>query len=127
MSGSERVRVGFIGMGAMARFHLGDLLGRADTDVVAFCEPSPDAARAAADEFARRGLDVPPSEPDWQRFVETYAHRLDVVCIATPHNLHFVQAVSCLEAGLDVLLEKPMVMTAAEAMALIEARDRTGR
>jgi predicted dehydrogenase len=32
-----------------------------------------------------------------------------------------------MEAGLDVVLEKPMVMTAAEAEALIETRDRTGR
>jgi predicted dehydrogenase len=32
-----------------------------------------------------------------------------------------------MEAGLDVILEKPMVMTAAEAEALIETRDRTGR
>jgi len=41
--------------------------------------------------------------------------------------LHFAQATACLEAGLDVLLEKPMVMTADEARALIETRDRSGR
>jgi predicted dehydrogenase len=39
---------------------------------------------------------------------------------------HHDQAQACLEAGLDVLLEKPMVMTAAEARSLIETRDRTG-
>ena len=32
----------------------------------------------------------------------------------------------CLEAGLDVLLEKPMVMNAQEALSLIETRNRTG-
>ena len=32
-----------------------------------------------------------------------------------------------MQAGLDVLLEKPMVMNAAEACDLIEERDRTGR
>ena len=41
--------------------------------------------------------------------------------------LHHAQATACLEAGLDVLLEKPMVMDAAEATSLIETRDRTGR
>ena len=45
----------------------------------------------------------------------------------TPHALHFEQASACLEAGLDVLLEKPMVMNAEEATALISTRDRTGR
>ena len=33
----------------------------------------------------------------------------------------------CMEAGVDVLLEKPMVMNAAEAEDLIATRDRTGR
>jgi predicted dehydrogenase len=49
------------------------------------------------------------------------------VFIITPHAYHHDQTKQCLEAGLDVLLEKPMVMTAAEARSLIEVRDRTGR
>jgi predicted dehydrogenase len=127
MSQSARIRVGFIGMGGMARFHLGDILDRSDTEVVAFCEPSPVASAAAAEPFAKRGLAVPPNEPDWRRFVETYASQLDAAFVITPHNLHFAQATACLEAGIDVLLEKPMVMTADEARSLIETRDRTGR
>ena len=47
--------------------------------------------------------------------------------IITPHVFHAAQATACLEAGVDVLLEKPMVMNAAEAEALIATRDRTGR
>ena len=75
----------------------------------------------------RSGATPPANEPDWRRFVERYAGRLDAVFIMTPHALHFEQATACLEAGLDVLLEKPMVMNAAEATALIATRDRTGR
>ena len=40
MAGSARTRVGFIGLGVMARVHLGDMLRRSDTEVVAVCEPS---------------------------------------------------------------------------------------
>jgi predicted dehydrogenase len=127
MSESARTRVGFIGMGVMARYHLEDILDRSDTEVVAMCEPSPAAAGAAAEQFGRRGLPVPPNEPDWRRFVATYADQLDAIFIITPHVLHFAQATACLEAGVDVLLEKPMVMTAQEATALIGTRDRTGR
>jgi predicted dehydrogenase len=103
------------------------MLDRTDTEVVAICEPSPVALAVAAESFVKRGLAVPPNEPDWRRFVETYADELDAAFIVTPHNLHFTQATACLEAGMDVLLEKPMVMTADEARALIETRDRTGR
>jgi len=124
---TTRVRVGFIGVGVMARYHLNDILVRSDTEVVAVCEPSAPAYAAAAQLFDQHGVPAPPNEPDWRRFVADYAGQLDAVFIITPHALHFVQATACLEAGLDVLLEKPMVMTADEATALIETRDRTGR
>ena len=45
MSEQPRTRVGFIGVGAMARFHLEGMLDRTDTDVVAVCEPSSVALR----------------------------------------------------------------------------------
>jgi predicted dehydrogenase len=127
MAESKQTRVGFIGLGVMARYHLGDMLRREDSEVVAVCEPSGAAYAAAAELFDQHGLAVPPNEPDWAQFVSTFADQLDAVFIITPHVLHFAQATACLEAGIDVLLEKPMVMTADEATALIETRDRTGR
>jgi predicted dehydrogenase len=127
VASNPRTRVGFIGVGSMARTHLRDVLTRSDTEIVALCEPSEAAYAAAAELFAHHGMAAPPNEPDWTRFVATYADRLDAVFIITPHVFHFAQATACLEAGIDVLLEKPMVMTADEASALIETRDRTGR
>ena len=127
MTETAPTRVGFIGLGGMARFHLREgMLRRDDTTVVAVCEPSAAAYAAAAELFDQHGRPVPPNEPDWKRFVATYAGQLDAVVIITPHVFHFAQATACLEAGLDVLLEKPMVMTAREAISLIETRDRTG-
>ena len=125
--GAARTRVGFIGVGVMARHHLEEIFEGGETDVVAVCEPAPAAYAAAAQLFDQHGLAPPPNEPDWTRFVATYQGQLDAVFIITPHVLHFAQATACLEAGFDVLLEKPMVMTADEARALIETRDRTGR
>ena len=127
MTEQAPTRVGFIGVGVMARTHLESILRRDDTEIAAVCEPNPAAYAAAAQLFDQHGVRVPPNEPDWNRFVTTYADSLDAVFIITPHALHFAQATACLEAGLDVLLEKPMVMTAEEATGLIETRDRTGR
>jgi len=120
-------RVGFIGTGIMARAHLGDILGRDDTRVVAVCEPAPANYAQAIELFDRHGQPPPPNEPDWERFVATWADELDAVFVITPHAFHFAQATACLDAGIDVLLEKPMVMTAAQATELIATRDRTGR
>jgi predicted dehydrogenase len=120
-------RVGFVGLGMMARGHLREVLDHPGSRVIAVCEPSDVAYAAAALLFRERGLKPPPNEPDPRRWLATYARRLDVAVIVTPHALHFDQATACLEAGLDVILEKPMTMTALEAEALIETRDRTGR
>jgi predicted dehydrogenase len=127
MTDTNITRVGFIGTGVMARSHLGDMLVRDDTTVVAVCEPAAAAYGKAAELFDRHGRTAPENEPDWRRFIERFADQLDAVFILTPHAFHAEQATACLEAGLDVLLEKPMVLTADEARALIATRDRTGR
>jgi len=115
-----------IGCGGMARHHLRNILLQSDTtEIVALCEPSPAALAAAAEIFALNDLPVPPNEPDLARLLAKYD--LDAAFIITPHVYHHAQAKACLEAGVDVLLEKPMVMNAAEARSLIETRDRTGR
>ena len=113
----------------MALHHLDTMVGREDTVVAAMCEPSPAAYEAAAAKVEAAGGPRPPNEPDWRRFIEVTARQLelDAVMIVTPHAFHFAQATAALEAGLDVLLEKPMVMNAIEAVELIRTRDRTGR
>ena len=113
----------------MGRAHLREIVGREDTVVAAICEPGADAYELAAAQVEAAGAPRPPNEPDWQRFIGVTARELelDAVMIVTPHALHFAQAGAALEAGLDVLLEKPMVMNATEAVELIRTRDRTGR
>ena len=127
MTERSPTRVGFIGTGMMAQYHLSAMIGRADTRVAAVCEPSEPAYARTRTKFESRAMTPPPNEPDWRRFIERFADQLDAVVIITPHALHFEQATAALEAGLDVLLEKPMVMTADEATDLIATRDRTGR
>ena len=52
---------------------------------------------------------------------------LGAVAILTPHTLHFAQATAALEAGLDVLVEKPMVTDSKDAYELWRTVKRTGR
>jgi len=126
--GTPPVRIAVIGCGGMARHHLTQILRHQDTtQVTALCEPSPEAYECAREVFLDAGLPPPPNEPKLHRLLADRADELDAVLIATPHVFHHDQAVECMEAGLDVLLEKPMVMNAAEACSLIEHRNRTGR
>lgn len=52
---------------------------------------------------------------------------IDVVAICTPNFTHFPIAKACLEAGIDVICEKPLTTTLADAEALAEVVKRTGR
>ena len=124
----KRVRAAMIGCGGMARYHIGQMLRQTDTtEIVVACEPSPEAYAATAQLFEAAGASAPPNEPDLERLIEAWAGQLDAAFIVTPHVYHHDQTKACLEAGLDVLLEKPMVMNADEARSLIETRDRTGQ
>jgi len=77
--------------------------------------------------FTNAGLTPPPNQPNLEKLIANYHTQLDAVFIITPHAYHFEQAKHCLEASLDVLLEKPMVVTAEEAADLIKVRDCSGQ
>ena len=84
-----------------------------------------DAARgiAFAGELGVRGY------PDWRALLdgETGEDRPHLVTVATPNNTHHEIALAALNAGFDVLCEKPLTMTVEEAEALVAAADASGR
>jgi predicted dehydrogenase len=128
MSTESIVRAGIIGTGGMARHYIRQILDQhTDTQIAALCEPSAEQLALSAQVFRDHGVELPPHQPDLPRFLAEYAGKLDAVFIITPHKYHHEQAKACLEAGLDVLLEKPMVMNAGEARSLIDTRNRTGK
>jgi predicted dehydrogenase len=117
-----------VGAGGMARHHIRRLLLQQDTTkVVALCEPNAEQYKLSAQLFKDAGVKAPPNEPDLEKLLGEREGELDAAFIITPHVYHHAQATMCMEAGLDVLLEKPMVMNAQEARSLIRTKDKTGR
>jgi predicted dehydrogenase len=51
---------------------------------------------------------------------------LDAVIVCTPHPLHAQQTIAAARAGLHVVVEKPMALTAADCSAMIAAADEAG-
>lgn len=119
------IKTGIIGCGGISHFHIQNMFQSQNTEIVALCDPLAQSVEYASKVIADAGLPVPPNEPDLAKFLASY--EMDAVLIATPHTLHHDHALAALEAGLDVLLEKPMVVNTQEALSLIEARKRTGR
>jgi predicted dehydrogenase len=125
---SKLTRTLLIGTGGFARYHLQSLLKQTDTTVIPFaCEPDPSQFAKAEAVFREAGINPPANQPDLTALLKDHGQELDAALIVTPHVFHHDQTQACLEAGLDVLLEKPMVMNAGEARSLMETRDRTGK
>jgi predicted dehydrogenase len=125
---TQLVRTAMIGCGHMAQYHLEQMLQQLDTTrITVLCDPNPGMLEKSRQLFQRAGVEAPPSRTSLEATLADFGDQLDAAFIITPHAFHHDQTLACLERGLDVLLEKPMVLNAAEARSLISARDRTGR
>jgi predicted dehydrogenase len=86
-------------------------------EVVGVCDCNPEQAKSLARRFNIKGI-----------YAESTAlieeQRPDVVHILTPPQTHADLAISVMEAGIHVLVEKPMALTAAEADRMIETARR---
>jgi predicted dehydrogenase len=115
-----RPRIGVVGTGWWATTaHLPALAGYAGADLVAVCDPIPDRGLAAAERFG-----VPAHFTDVAALLA--AVQLDGVVVATPHTSHHSVARAALDAGVHVLVEKPLTTTAADAWDLVERAERSG-
>lgn len=124
----SKVRTIIIGVGGMARHHIKTMLQQQDTtEIVALCDPSQQMLELASALFIKAGLPVPTTGPALEPLLQEFSGELDAALIVTPHAYHLKQATACLESGLDVLLEKPMVMNAREARKLIKTTKTTGK
>ena len=127
MTKDIEIRALFVGCGGMARNHLNIILPEfTNTQIPVVCEPSDESFYETCKIFEQNGRTIPHNEPDLAKLLRNYSGELDAAFIVTPHALHFQQVKLCLEYGLDVIVEKPMVMTAEEAEDLIKTRDSTG-
>jgi len=128
----NRVRVGQIGCGRIARVHdMPAVLKSGLADYVAVCDL--DAHRAAdgkalAEKFYRdNNLTIPPIAT-YADYRDLLSHgNVDAVVISTPDHWHAQLALSAILAGKDVYLQKPFTMTVAEGMLLRDAVAKSGR
>ena len=108
----DKVRIGIIGMGNMGRFHAKDLLeGRVDRgELTAVGSTSPHKL----EEYLEKGIQVFGSGEDM-----IASGAIDALLIATPHYQHTSLGIAALEAGLHIMVEKPISAHKADAERLI--------
>ncbi len=110
-----QLRAAVIGAGYLGRFHAEKYAVLEDTALTAVVDPIPERARGLAESFGARAYADHLSVLD----------RIDLASIVVPTEAHFEVARALLEAGIHVLIEKPMTRTLEEADVLIRiARQR---
>ncbi len=136
-SPSDRIRVGFIGVGNRGDQLLDAFGKQPDVEIAALCdvyEPYLQRDASAIHErykamgrIPRMRTTVPAAVPrvrDFRRLLERTD--VDAVCIATPDHWHAAQTIQALQAGKDVYVEKPLTITLVEGRKMVDAQRRAG-
>ncbi|NUS00367.1 MAG: Gfo/Idh/MocA family oxidoreductase [Kribbellaceae bacterium] len=111
--GIDRVRWGIVATGNISTQFTHDLALLADDAVAtAVASRSQDSADRFAAEFG-----IPHAYDDYRRLIDS--GEVDVIYIGTPHPQHYAIARTALQAGIAVLCEKPVTLTAEQARDLI--------
>jgi predicted dehydrogenase len=116
MAASGRIRAGVVGTGHMGQYHVLVYAELPDVELVGVADIDGDRARAIATGYETRAFG------DHRELIG----RVDVVSVAVPTEQHFHVTRDLLEAGISVLVEKPMAPTLEEARAMFAVANRTG-
>ena len=112
----KEIRIGVVGTGHLGRYHLQKYRKISECRVVGVADLAEENARKAAD-----GCDC-----EILTDCRGLLGKVDAVSIAVPTGAHHEVASVFLKAGVDVLLEKPIAATLAEADELIALADAKG-
>ncbi len=122
---TKKMRVGIIGTGWIAEAHMRSYMNQPDVEIVGGCDLIPGKAAAF---FKKFGFENVKTEyKDHAEFLADKSLRLDAVSVCTYNRQHVNCAIAAMEAGVDVLLEKPLSVTLDEAVELMRVEKRTGR
>jgi predicted dehydrogenase len=114
----EKLRIAVIGCGAVAeRVHLPALARSRSAEAAVLVDTSSERASRLAAAFG-----VPRTASDFRSVIG----HVDAAIVGVPHDLHAPVAGTLLEAGVPVLVEKPMALTTPDCDTMIEAAERTG-
>ena len=114
---SKTIRVGVVGVGHMGRYHAGVYHELPETELVAVADVDDVRSRAIAEQYDTQSL----------RDYREMLGRVDAVSIAVPTAQHYPVARDFLEAGTDVLVEKPIASSIEQAEDLFRIARENGR
>ena len=112
----DKTRIAVAGAGYIGQAHMDAAVTSSTVQLCAMVDPSPHAVATAA----KYGV------PLYTSLAELFEkNKPDGVILATPNQMHLAHAKACMDAGVPMLLEKPMTVTADQAEELIAYQEKT--
>ncbi len=123
---SEKLVIGFVGMGVQSVGLLGRFLADDRVQVVAVCDVDTIRCNNAKETVDRKyGNTDCKAYNDFREITENPA--INAVCIATPDHWHAIVSLSAVNHGKDVYCEKPLTHNIHEALAITAAARKSNR
>ena len=122
---SERLTIGFIGMGKQSRWHTGTLGGHKAAQILAVCDVDTTRREDAKAKIEKKYADLERKNYGGVAAYVDYREVLnrkdiDAVVIATPDHWHTIPIIEACKAGKDVYCEKPLTLTLHESKLVID-------
>lgn len=112
---TNQIDVGVIGVGSMGKHHARVYEELPEANLVGVFDVNENAAADVADEYATDALEK-----------ETLLEQSDAVSIAVPTQYHYNEALECINAGVGILVEKPVVENPARGRELAHKAESAG-
>jgi myo-inositol 2-dehydrogenase/D-chiro-inositol 1-dehydrogenase len=130
---SNRITIGFVGVGRMGMGDLQELLGFKEAQIVAVCDVDANRIRNAQKTVEARYAKQ--SAGGTYKGCRTYGDYrelvtqddIDAVCVVTPDHWHALPAIAAAKAGKDIFLQKPLTLTIREGRVLSDTVRRYNR
>lgn len=117
---AKKLKVGIIGLGAIANLHAGGWKETEHAKLVVGCDINSKLFKQWKTEFGLKKLVT-----DYRELIED--PELDIIDVCSPNRFHAEHTIAALNAGKHVLCEKPLAPTVDEILQMIEARDNSGK
>jgi Oxidoreductase family, NAD-binding Rossmann fold len=125
---TQKVRLGYIGVGLRGRDHIGEGLLRDDVEIVAICDTQESSLKYCREQFVKAGKKLP---KEYTSGLDAYKRLLDnkdidAVIIATPWQFHHPQAVDAMKAGKYVGCEVVAGLSLEDHWDIVNVSEQTG-
>ena len=116
----SKLKVGVIGVGGISEMHIGGYKANPNVEIVAFCDINEARLKEKGEKHGVTHLYT-----DVNEMVKN--EQLDAVSVCTWNCAHAKCTIAALNAGINVLCEKPMAMNAKEAEDMMAAAEKNGK